>query len=400
MKLLVNLLISTAINAMNVPHFVSPEMEFIARYAPGMAQSIANAPYTVLHPIQPIVFCKEIRDKRNSINFLKSEKVQDLLKTPGHRIELYNYISWMVPSLFNPKALVLIREWALEDFPKEIHEASYILSFGMKHQKLIDILVETPAFKKFIQDRKALEEVVEGMHAFRPPILWGLVYETPPFWNNILPKLDKRLGDLWVKDIINGEKFWTMPEFGKYVDRPESPGFLHEQLIDAQMPPKIWSRISCLQTLRRLTSTTKLSKVVEDLTDIYMEGFLDLLDYSPVYLEILKDPFKSFRLNSMLKGDVLTDPHFENLKVAARRKYIDKLDVLKSLRDPTPFDWNEFDKLGDFKPYQKYIANHGRATNLLIEIKAKPETYQTFMSNEQQMKILKVAAYSHLVTAE
>jgi hypothetical protein len=175
---------------------------------------------------------------------------------------------------------------------------------------------------------------------------------------------------------------------------------LYEQLSGKAVREENWNRITYLFHVRSFTASTALSKVAQVLNTLHSQKSLDLLDNGPAYRDISNDPFRAFQLKSLLEGDILEDPLLESLKVAATRSYMGKLDVLNSLRDPVPVDAFAFNKLRNFKPYQDYIADYERATELYEEIKRNPTAYKTFTSNWRQMKFLRFAAYSHLIPVE
>jgi hypothetical protein len=159
-------------------------------------------------------------------------------------------------------------------------------------------------------------------------------------------------------------------------------------------------QVGYLHKLQSLTPTTDLNKVAQVLSRLYKHKILYLLDNSPIYGNIINDPFKSFQLKSLLADEVIQDPLLEKLNVAAAGRYKRKLEVLNSLKEPTPFKAIDFNNLGKFRPYQDYIADSRRATKLFEEIKSNPGAYKTFASNQKQLKSLKYAAYSRLIPAE
>jgi hypothetical protein len=388
MHLLNCLLLSlTAIKAMDIPNFVAAEGAISRTLGQIIPHQIS---LSSKHLIEHVFFDsnRNIRDNQALLKYFETEEFKEIMKVRGAALELYDHQSWYEPGKSNTEILAHLRELAKDDFPEKINHPLFILSFREFHPNTIDLLVKSDAFNRYIDDRAALQELIEKMH------------DSIEVWEKVLPRLKKKLANYWMQEALNNDNVWAIPAFGKYLESVENGEYLSVQLQDSAVPEKTQNRIAYLFYVRGLTPTTSLSTVAKVLNTLYSQNLLFLLYNSPEYHGILNDPFKAFQLKSMLVGDIIEDPFFKNLKVAATRRYNGKFDVLNSLRDPTPFKDFGFSKLRDFKPYQVYIANYERATELYEEIKRNPTAYKTFTSNSRQMKFLRFAAYSHLIPVE
>jgi hypothetical protein len=199
---------------------------------------------------------------------------------------------------------------------------------------------------------------------------------------------------------LHNDNVWTIPEFEKFLEKKSNKDHLYKLLSGTEVTEESWNRITYLSHFRKITHTTDLGAVAQILTELQRHKSLDLIDNGPAYHDIISDPFRAFQLKTLPERNVLAYPSFQSLKLAATRNYKGQLEVLISLWDFTPFKAIEFNKLKNFKPYQAYISDYGRATNLYEAIKRNPKAFKTFTSNSGQMKFLKLAAYSHLIPNE
>jgi hypothetical protein len=150
MKLLTHFLIVTltTVNAMNLPNLAASEAAIVRDIEPFLFNEFSLAAHG---PVQYVFYNHDwkLKDTKALLKYFETEEFKEILKEEGNALELYDYWSSSKPANSNPIILEKLREFAKNTFPDEILHPSFILEFEEAHPNTIDLLLKSPAFKRF-----------------------------------------------------------------------------------------------------------------------------------------------------------------------------------------------------------------------------------------------------------